>query len=89
MPVHTASLLRASVTVPTATSSTPPTSTTVDLPIFTGFMTPEEILQYAEVPNFDYHPSTPNSNGMSPGATSHENIATKLKTSPTDQWQGH
>jgi hypothetical protein len=87
MPHHTASLLKASVTVPTSTNTTPPTPTTADLPIFTGFMTPEEILQYSEVPNFDYHPSTPNSQGMNPGTTTHENIATKLKTSPTDQWQ--
>jgi len=90
MPTYNASLLRADVTVPAATNATPPalpTATTAILPIYTGFMTPVEILQYAEVPNFDYHQSTPNSKGMVPGTTSHENIATKLKASPTDQWQ--
>jgi len=71
-------LQRADVTIPTGEL----------FPIYTGFMTPVEILKVSEVPSYDgwrYDDAKP-PNVVEVGA-SHKKLANNLKVNPTDEWQ--
>ena len=74
----TVTLQHAEVTIPTGEI----------FPVYTGFMTPDDILKIAEVPSYAgwrYDDQSP-PNVLQTGV-SHKNLANNLKTNPTDEWQ--
>ena len=78
MPTQKVVLQTSTVTIPTGDA----------FPIYTGFMTPTQILQVAEVPSYEgwrYDNSKP-PNVLNTGA-SHKSLAGNLKVNPTDEWQ--
>ena len=78
MSVVSVVLQRADVLIPTGE----------EFPIFTGFMTPAEILKVSEVPSYAgwrYDDAKP-PNVVEVGA-SHKKLASNLKVNPTDEWQ--